>query len=113
MYCIRRSFIALLTVLTLAPALAEGPSRAPLPAARTALACLDQKERRAANESGKIIPLAAAMRSAGKRIAGSVVRARLCRDADGLVYELTVLARDGRVARLTVDAQKGTVVGQR
>ena len=30
---------------------------------------------------------------------------------DGLVYVLTVLARDGKVARLTVDAVKGTLVG--
>jgi uncharacterized membrane protein YkoI len=42
-----------------------------------------------------------------------VVRARLCHGKNGLVYLLTVLARDGKVARLTVDAAKGTVVGQR
>jgi hypothetical protein len=76
-------------------------------------ACLGQKERRAANESGKIIHLATAIRSVKKRMPGAVVRARLCRDKDGLVYVLTVLARDGKVARLTVDAVKGTVVGNR
>ncbi len=42
---------------------------------------------------------------------GTVVRARLCRSDDGLVYVLTVLAHDGKVARLTVDAVKGTLVG--
>ena len=42
---------------------------------------------------------------------GTLVRARLCRGNDGLVYVLTVLARDGKVARLTVDAVKGTLVG--
>jgi uncharacterized membrane protein YkoI len=72
-------------------------------------ACLDQRERHA--EAGKLIPLAAAMRTARARMPGTVVRARLCRGSDGLVYVLTVLARDGKVARLTVDAVKGTLVG--
>ncbi len=76
-------------------------------------ACLNQKERRAAKESGKMIHLATAIRSAKKRMPGAVVRARLCHDKDGLVYVLTVLARDGKVARLTVDAIKGTLVGKR
>jgi uncharacterized membrane protein YkoI len=72
-------------------------------------ACLDQRERHA--EAGKFIPLAAAMRTARARMPGTVVRARLCRGSDGLVYVLTVLARDGKVARITVDAVKGTLVG--
>ena len=72
-------------------------------------ACLDQRERHA--EAGKFIPLAAAMRAARTRMPGTVVRARLCRGPEGLVYVLTVLARDGKVARLTVDAVKGTLVG--
>ncbi len=42
---------------------------------------------------------------------GTVVRARLCHGPEGLVYVLTVLARDGKVARITVDAVKGTLVG--
>ncbi len=72
-------------------------------------ACLDQRDRRA--EAGKYIPLAAAMRAARARMPGTVVRARLCHGPDGLVYVLTVLARDGKVARITVDAVKGTLVG--
>jgi len=72
--------------------------------------CLDQRERRA--EAGKLIPLATAIRAVRTRMPGStVVRARLCRGSEGLVYVLTVLARDGKVARLTVDAVKGTLVG--
>jgi len=39
--------------------------------------------------------------------------ARLCRGKDGLVYVLTVLGRDGKVARITVDAAKGNLVGGR
>ncbi len=44
---------------------------------------------------------------------GSVVQARLCHGKEGLVYVLTILARDGKVARLAVDAAKGTVIGKR
>jgi uncharacterized membrane protein YkoI len=51
------------------------------------------------------------MRVARARMPGTVVRARLCRDNYELVYVLTVLAHDGKVARLTVDAVKGTLVG--
>ena len=74
-------------------------------------ACLDQKERRAEIESGKVVRLSVAIRAAKSRMAGAVVRARLCRGKEGLVYVLTVLARDGKVARITVDAVKGTLVG--
>jgi uncharacterized membrane protein YkoI len=45
-----------------------------------------------------------------------VVRARLCHGQiagkdGGLVYVLTVLAHDGKVAQIAVDAVKGTLVG--
>ncbi len=70
-------------------------------------ACLNQKERRAETDSGKLIRLSAAMHAAQRRLPGTVVRARLCRGTDGLVYVLTVLAHDGKVARISVDAMKG------
>ena len=76
-------------------------------------ACLDQKERRAETASGGVIRLAAAIRAAKSRMPGTVVQARLCRGQDGLVYVLTVLARDGKVARIVVDAVKGIMVGER
>jgi uncharacterized membrane protein YkoI len=76
-------------------------------------ACLDQKERRAETASGGVVRLAAAIRAAKSRMPGTVVQARLCHGQDGLVYVLTVLARDGKVARIVVDAVKGTLVGER
>ena len=68
--------------------------------------CLTQKERRAA-DNGTLIKLSAAMHVAQRRLPGSVVRARLCHGKEGLVYVLTVLAHDGKVARISVDAVKG------
>jgi uncharacterized membrane protein YkoI len=86
---------------------AQPDHRAPVTAS-----CLDQKERRAESETGHVVRLGAAMRVAKSRVpGGAVVRARLCQGKDGLVYVLTVLARDGKVARITVDAVKGTLVG--
>ena len=97
----QRFAIAAMTVLSLAPA----------PAAELAQNCLDQKERRAEIESGRVVRLDTALRAVRSKMPGTVVRARLCRGNDGLVYVLTVLARDGKVARLTVDAVKGSLVG--
>jgi len=115
MYPLGRNSIAALTVFLLASAQAAEPVRPPHPRVTPAagFVCLNHQERRAESESGKLIQLATAIHSAKKRMPGTVVRARLCRDKDGPVYVLTVLARDGKVGRLTVDAVKGTVVGNR
>lgn len=105
--------VTVIVVLALDPARgddAAGPAPAGIAAAH---ACLDQKERRAESESGHVVRLGVAMHAAKTRMAGTVVRARLCRGKDGLVYVLTVLGRDGKVARIAVDAAKGTLVGGR
>lgn len=86
---------------------------APPPRVEADLVCLDQKQRRAEVEGGKLVPLATAMRAARNKMPGTVVRARLCRGGEGLVYLLTVLARDGRVRRVAVDAVKGVAIGER
>jgi uncharacterized membrane protein YkoI len=97
----RRFALAALIILSVAPARA----------AELAHACLDQKERRAEVESGRVVRLDTALRAVRSKMPGTLVRARLCRGNDGLVYVLTVLARDGKVAQLTVDAVKGSLVG--
>ena len=106
-----RFALVLLAPLALSAARADDAARPDHPATEAAHACLDQKERRAETEAGKVVRLSVAIHAAKSRMAGTVVRARLCRGKDGLVYVLTVLARDGKVARITVDAVKGTLVG--
>ncbi|HEX4409786.1 MAG TPA: hypothetical protein VH206_13520 [Xanthobacteraceae bacterium] len=88
----------------------------PPPAKPAEHACLNQKERRAELETGKFIALTSAIRTARGRMPGTVVQVRLCHAQiagreGGLVYVLTVLAHDGKVARIAVDAVKGTLVG--
>src|SRR5258706_15508810 len=56
--------------------------------------CLGRDERRAVQDSGKVIRLAAALRVARSRMAGALVNARLCQSPNGLVYVLTLLAHD-------------------
>jgi hypothetical protein len=74
--------------------------------------CLDKAETQALVKAGRVIRLSAAIRSAHLRRA-DVVKARLCRGPKGYVYMLTLLARDGKVTRATVDANnlKGASAG--
>ena len=68
--------------------------------------CLGREQRRAVVASGKVVPLSAAIRAAHAR-KNEVVKARLCQSPKGLVYLLTLLARDGKVTQATVDAASG------
>ncbi len=96
-------------VIALAPARAqERPAHA-----EPAHGCLNQKERRALVENGTVLRLAAAVHAVRSSLTGTLVRAHLCRRPDGFAYVLTVLAHDGKVTHVSVDAVKGTLVGER
>ena len=86
----------------------------PAQAADEARGCLSKSEQRAAISTGQAVTLAQAIRSARGSVRGhgsrEVVNAKLCREEKGLVYLLTVLARDGKVTHMTVDATSGKVV---
>ena len=79
--------------------------------------CLSAAEQRAAIAEGRAVSLGTAIRSVrgSVRARGNreVVKARLCRETAGLVYVLTLLARDGTVSRASVDAGSGKVVDAR
>lgn len=78
------------------------------PAGPGSTACLNRAEQRAAVADRKAVPLASAIKSLRERgQRGEVVRAALCSRDDRLVYELTLLARNGKVTRATVDAATG------
>jgi uncharacterized membrane protein YkoI len=100
------AFAAVLALLS-APALAGEGHRA----------CLNKAEQRTAIGHGHAITLSAAIHSARGSVRGrgsrEVVRARLCRETNGLVYLLTLLSRDGKVTHATVDATSGKVVDAR
>ena len=100
----RLAAIAVVLVASALPARAEDATRV----------CLSKSEQRAAISSGQAVTLAQAIRSARGSVPGhgsrEVVNAKLCREEKGLVYLLTVLSRDGKVTRMTVDATSGKVV---
>jgi hypothetical protein len=74
--------------------------------------CLSAAEERAALASGKAVPFATVIRTL-HRAPKDVIGAKLCQDSDRLIYLLTLLGRDGKVKRTTVDAGSGQVVGER
>ena len=81
--------------------------------------CLTTDQQRVAIANGQAVPLAKAIRAVRGRGAvrvrstgREVVKARLCREPKGLVYMLTVLARDGKVTQATVDALTGVVMAR-
>ncbi len=80
-------------------------------AAAEAGACLSRDQRRTAIQNRKAVPLGRAIRSAKARHGGDVINARLCREEKGLVYVLTLLARDGKVMHVQVDAGSGSYIG--
>lgn len=91
--------IGLLATLSLPAAAQEQPR------------CLSRAEQRAAIAAGEAIPLATARQTLRQRMNGELVRARLCHESGRLIYRLTVLARDGKVRQVTIDATNGTVIG--
>jgi uncharacterized membrane protein YkoI len=76
-------------------------------------ACLGKEERHAVVATGQVMRLSAAIRMSHPRRGGDVIKARLCKGPHGYVYVLTLLARDGKVTRTTVDATNGAVIGSR
>ena len=74
-------------------------------------ACLTPEERNAAIAARKAVPLARAMHVVKAKVAGEVVKARLCRQDEGLVYVLTVLPRSGKVVQARVEAANGIWLG--
>jgi uncharacterized membrane protein YkoI len=73
--------------------------------------CLSRAEQRAEIAEHKLMRLSTAMKEVKRRIGGDVVGARLCQQGNELVYVLTVLTRNGKVARERVDAVTGAMLG--
>jgi hypothetical protein len=108
------------TAVTPVPAAqgAEGASAAATPAHPQnpphRPACLTKSEQRAAVASKSAMSLGDAIKSLrahGRR--AEVVRARLCRRDEKLVYMLTLLGRSGRVREVNVDAVSGDLIAGR
>jgi uncharacterized membrane protein YkoI len=78
------------------------------PAVAAERRCLTKEQARAAVASGKAVRISVALKAVKR--GSEVVGVHLCEGGKGLVYRLTVLARDGKVTRVTVDATSGSVL---
>jgi hypothetical protein len=75
--------------------------------------CLSRDQQRAAIQERHALPLATVRRAVRGRVPGELLRAQLCQEPQRLIYLLTVLARDGKVRRVMVEAKNGAVVSVR
>jgi uncharacterized membrane protein YkoI len=75
------------------------------------LRCLTRDQQRAAIAKRRALTLAMVRRILHKRLPGELISARLCQEPGGrLIYLLTVLPRDGKVRRVTIDARTGAII---
>jgi uncharacterized membrane protein YkoI len=84
-----------------------------IPAGAQDAACLTQDQIRDAVGAGHAVPATVATRAARDVSSGEILRVRLCRHENQLVYFVTTLGRDGRLAHVTVDGSSGKVAQTR
>jgi uncharacterized membrane protein YkoI len=75
--------------------------------------CLSRDQQRLAIKERRAVPLATVRRTLRGRVPGELVRARLCYEGKRLIYLLTVLPRDGKVRRVTIEARNGAIIAVR
>ena len=104
----------LLSILSLLDLLTGGLVASPaLAASPPEQSCLTRAEQRAAVTANKAISLVQAIKSVRNRgHRADVVRARLCRHDETLVYVLTLLGHSGKVTNVTVDAVNGELTSR-
>jgi len=91
--------------LTLAAALAIG---APAQAGDSKKS--DHEAARQALSRHEILPLARILTIAERRVPGDVLKVKLEEDKGRMIYELKILAANGRVREIEIDARNGAVL---
>ena len=87
---------------------------APLPAAQVApLQCLTTDETREEIASARLVQPLAVMRRAAGDLHAEAVDGRLCRWNNELIYEISLLRRDGHIVRVLFNAASGKSVERR
>ncbi len=82
----------------------------PTAGARAADRDHDQERARRALEAGEILPLDAILAEVHQRYPGTVVELELTPENGRWVYEVEVLAADGRLLKLRIDAKSKQVL---
>jgi uncharacterized membrane protein YkoI len=102
-----RAFLAAAGVVLVLAGLTLGQGLANSAQAQTV--CLSGPDMRKAISAEHAVQPDIALRNARAAAPGDVVRMRLCRDDQTLVYLVTTVMKDGRVHRVTVEAKSGKV----
>ena len=69
--------------------------------------CLNEAEVREVVTNRVVIPQIQALRLARTTTGGDAIRASLCRMDGGLIYIITMLARDGKLERVRIKGETG------
>ncbi len=69
--------------------------------------CLSDGEARLEVATHKLVSVQQAISKAREKAKGDLLSANLCRMGEGFVYRISILGRDGRIARLLVNAANG------
>lgn len=73
----------------------------------------DKDDQRAASEAlarGEILPIIRVLGIATTRVPGDVLKVKLERESYGFKYEVKVLARNGRVREIEINARTGRII---
>jgi len=108
---VSRLFFPLSLVCLLAGALPALPALAAIPAEQSCLTKAEQRAAVAANKAIRLTQAIKSLRSHGHH--ADLVRARLCRHDETLVYVLTLLGHSGKVISVTIDAGNGEPIAGR
>lgn len=98
----RRAFAAALaaTAASACAARAEDPRAAHMQ-------CFTMAQARGKVETHQLADPFKSMREAALRLQGEPLGARLCQLGEGLIYEISLLRRDGHIVKIQVDAFSG------
>lgn len=72
--------------------------------------CLNADEVREVVTNRVVIPQIQALRLARSTMGGDAIRASLCRADGGFIYIITMLARDGKLARVRIRGETGEAI---
>jgi len=81
--------------------------------ARADTVCFSAEDTREQVAKQGLIPLHDVVRSARGGWQADLISARLCETDGNMVYMIAMLGRDGKLARLTVDARSGELINTR
>ena len=102
-----RAAVLVLATACAAARAAEGEQ--PRPAAVKPV-CLSASETRDEVKAHKLIEPFVALKSAAQQRKAEALSARLCHTGDEFIYEITLLHRDGRLARVQMEAGTGKMI---